>query len=139
MMCCQILIVCLSSFQARIFWRNFPYFTNSPSLHDEFWMMLRLLQPAPIFSRSCFIKIIPALVFKNSIFLNCKSSGICDSQTKIVGIVDEKKYIHSSCIFLRCSSNKNKVLTTMKIYQKILILANTNYVSYLLMRDSSME
>ena len=56
MICCQKLIVFLSNFQARIFWRNFPYFTTSPSLHDEFWMMLQLLQPAPIFSRSCLSK-----------------------------------------------------------------------------------
>ena len=53
---CQKLIVFLFNFQARIFWRNFPYFTTSPSLHDEFWMMLQLLQPAPIFSRSCLSK-----------------------------------------------------------------------------------
>ena len=56
MICCQKLIVFLFNFQARIFWRNFPYFTTSPSLHDEFWMMLQLLQPAPIFSRSCLSK-----------------------------------------------------------------------------------
>ena len=75
----QKLIVFFLFFSGKNFLKKLPVFYEFSV--SSWWILNDAPTPATSsnIQQKLFIKIIPALVFKNSIFLNCKSSGICDS------------------------------------------------------------